>query len=56
MSNQQDDNNSGGFKPKEIEKFSAEEQKEIIEKLKQQLTVEDSEKTLLYAAMMKSLL
>ena len=37
----------------EIEKFTEEEQKEIIAKLKSQLTLEDGESVLLYASIAK---
>lgn len=42
--------------PKSIEKFSEEEKKEIIDKMKQFLAAEDGEKVILYAALAKQLL
>lgn len=52
-----DNNDNSNRPPKPIEKFSEEEQKEIIEKLKAQLNLENDEDSVrLYASLLKSLL
>lgn len=56
MSDSNNGDNSNSNTPKSIEKFSEEEKKAIIEKMKQFLASEDGEKVILYAAMSKALL
>lgn len=51
-----DSNDNSDKTPKSIEKFSEEEKKEIIDKMKQFLAADDGEKVILYAALAKSLL
>jgi hypothetical protein len=48
--------NSGEKKPRPLEKFSEEEKKEIIDKMKNFLASEEDEKVILYAALLKGLL
>ena len=52
--NNGDSNNNDN--PKSIEKFSEEEKKDIIEKMKKYLAAEDGDKVILYAALAKQLL
>ncbi len=49
-------NDSGDKNPKDIEKFSEEERKEVIEKMRQYLAADDGDKVILYASLSKVLL
>jgi hypothetical protein len=54
--NNSDNGNPSEKKPAAIEKFSEDEKREIIEKMKKFLASEDDEKVMLYAALAKLLL
>lgn len=51
-----DSGNDDANNPKSIDKFSEEEKKEIIEKMKAYLASDDGDKVILYAALTKQLL
>lgn len=52
--NNNNSNDDSQYSPPKIEKFSEEEKKEIIDKMKQFLAAEDGDKVILYAALQKA--